>query len=356
MSKYRWNNLSEGEKSQIINERVAGTEIQALANKYNVSKNVIIWILKKANIKDPKRKRSEITKDIAEVLKSELENGVSFEDIAVLVNRTPRVLRIYAKKNMLTRVMPTLKCEVCWKPYKATTKKDRYCSEKCRKKGTLGIHFCKYCGVMFSRSIGKQEFCSVKCYTVDNTEWEEKAKEEISSIYNGRIKITKYNGSNGEAVAYCDGCGEEFKKNYYLLAYYKSGCPKCDKTNSRAEDEISQILNDIGANFTKEYKFSEFEDVKRYRYDFALLDEDVVTALIEYDGEQHFEPISIFGGEKEFRRIQISDRKKSEFAKKIGVPLLRIPFWERKRLREIIEHEYLKLKKPKDRYVNQQRR
>ena len=45
-------------------------------------------------------------------------------------------------------------------------------------------------------------------------------------------------------------------------------------------------------------------------YDIALWKNDVLWGLIEFDGKQHYEPVQLFGGEKQFKVQQEKDRIK----------------------------------------------
>lgn len=64
-------------------------------------------------------------------------------------------------------------------------------------------------------------------------------------------------------------------------------------------------------------------------FDFAIIDNnEKVTTLIEYDGRQHFEPISDFGGEEGFKITQNNDSIKNKYCKNNNIPLLRIPYWD----------------------------
>jgi hypothetical protein len=48
--------------------------------------------------------------------------------------------------------------------------------------------------------------------------------------------------------------------------------------------------------------------------------------LVEYDGQQHFDPIEHFGGEERFEARQLHDQIKNEFAAKYNFTLIRIPY------------------------------
>lgn len=50
--------------------------------------------------------------------------------------------------------------------------------------------------------------------------------------------------------------------------------------------------------------------------------------LIEYDGEQHFKPVEIWGGEEKLKIQQERDKRKNQWCKENNVRLIRIPYTE----------------------------
>ncbi len=65
------------------------------------------------------------------------------------------------------------------------------------------------------------------------------------------------------------------------------------------------------------------------KFDFALFDEnEELVALVEYQGEQHFEAVEFFGGEKKFERQRVNDEIKRSYCKNKGIQLIEIPYWE----------------------------
>jgi len=48
--------------------------------------------------------------------------------------------------------------------------------------------------------------------------------------------------------------------------------------------------------------------------------------IIEFDGKQHFEPISRFGGEEGFNKIKINDAIKNNYCKLHKINLIRINY------------------------------
>ena len=68
---------------------------------------------------------------------------------------------------------------------------------------------------------------------------------------------------------------------------------------SRGEIKICDILTEAGVSFKEEYSFSDLVSNTNtaLRFDFAVLDDEgEVDFLIEFQGIQHFEPKSKFGG------------------------------------------------------------
>lgn len=54
----------------------------------------------------------------------------------------------------------------------------------------------------------------------------------------------------------------------------------------------------------------------------------VIKTAIEYQGQQHFEPVDFFGGNDNFRKTVERDRIKKEISKEQGINLIYINYWE----------------------------
>lgn len=104
---------------------------------------------------------------------------------------------------------------------------------------------------------------------------------------------------------------------------------------SRGEIKICDILTAAGVSFAEEYSFPDLVGYTKtpLRFDFAVLDDNgEVDFLIEYQGIQHYEAKSKFGGISGLRKQQFNDMKKREYCKKHGIPLIAIPYWEEGRI------------------------
>lgn len=104
---------------------------------------------------------------------------------------------------------------------------------------------------------------------------------------------------------------------------------------SRGEIKIEEILQESGLNFKEEYIFSDLvsSSGRPLRFDFAILDDNnELDFLIEFQGIQHYEPKSKFGGISGLRKQQYNDMKKREYCVKHNIPLVIIPYWDEGRL------------------------
>lgn len=100
---------------------------------------------------------------------------------------------------------------------------------------------------------------------------------------------------------------------------------------SRGEIKIEEILDAAELNFREEYSFPDLVSFngRPLRFDFAVLDEaGDLDFLIEYQGCQHYEPKSKFGGIYGFKKQQYNDMLKREYCKKHGITLIEIPYWD----------------------------
>ena len=106
----------------------------------------------------------------------------------------------------------------------------------------------------------------------------------------------------------------------------------CGCLSSVGEEEIAEILRSNNINFITQYKFDNFtSDYNNipYRFDFAIIINDKVEYLIEFDGEQHFyyqDNKSFWNTKESYIKTQELDKKKNCYCKNNNIPLIRIPY------------------------------
>lgn len=134
-------------------------------------------------------------------------------------------------------------------------------------------------------------------------------------------------------------CGLEYEARPSNITNEGNGCPVCK--SSRGEREISAWLIENSVEFIPQYKFADCMRKRRLPFDFAIMNGDQVSLLIEFHGEQHYDPVEHFGGEEKFKEQQKNDKIKLDYCKANDIPLLIIPHWESENIHNILSKELL---------------
>ena len=109
---------------------------------------------------------------------------------------------------------------------------------------------------------------------------------------------------------------------------------------SRGEIRIEEILREAGLNFKMEYVFPDLKSPngRPLRFDFVVFDDDgLIDFIIEFQGKQHYEPVSKFGGARGFFQQQYNDKRKRRFCTMNGIKLIEIPYTEE----HLITYDYI---------------
>ena len=109
---------------------------------------------------------------------------------------------------------------------------------------------------------------------------------------------------------------------------------------SRGEIKIEEILTEAGLNFKMEYIFPDLksENGRPLRFDFVVFDDDNnIDFIIEYQGRQHYEASSKFGGKRGLYQQQHNDNKKRRFCALHDFTLIEIPYTEE----NLIDYDYI---------------
>ena len=119
-------------------------------------------------------------------------------------------------------------------------------------------------------------------------------------------------------------------------------CPICNM--SSGEQIIYNWLILHGYNYKYNYTFDDCIYINKLRFDFAILnDNKELIYLIEYDGQQHFEPVRFNGISQEiadliFEKNIIRDDIKNQYCKDNNIELIRIPYWDLKNIEHILNN------------------
>ena len=105
----------------------------------------------------------------------------------------------------------------------------------------------------------------------------------------------------------------------------------CGCGKSHGEAQIKQLLTQLGIKYYSEWSFPDLIDVGPLKFDIYVPD---LKILIEYQGIQHFQPITFFGGEQRFLKQNERDNKKRLYCKEHNIKLIEIPYWDYDKLNE----------------------
>lgn len=161
-----------------------------------------------------------------------------------------------------------------------------------------------------------------------------RAKEKHNGRYDYSLVEYKTNTVKVKIICPVHGVFFQSPANHLL----GQGCPKCNKSKSFGEQHIRTYLDDNNIKYIEQYKMVDCVYKKALPFDFAILNSDgSINFLIEYQGEQHFEPFRFKGGDKKFVQRLIRDRVKYNYCKKNNIPLYYITYKDKieARLKEL---------------------
>lgn len=167
------------------------------------------------------------------------------------------------------------------------------------------------------------------CSDWDRIVRKEQVQNELDNVFGkGSFEVLEYTRTQ-QPVILKHKCGYIMRKGSLEKVRRMLGCPLCEKAKSRGERDIAKVLMDLEIPFSTEATFPGLKSDKNYalRYDFRI-DFGEKTLLIEFDGEQHFDKSSAWYNENNY------DERKNMYAKSHNIPLLRIPYWEAKKIKQ----------------------
>lgn len=159
---------------------------------------------------------------------------------------------------------------------------------------------------------------------MDLSRFVQRAREVHGDRYDYSVSV--YCGARKKIEITCPEHGRFEQTVHHHLN--EIGCPLCvDTFNSNGVKKIDAWLVEKNISFQREMTFddlrSEKNETYRLRCDFFLPEHDII---IEFDGQQHFSPKSLWGGEEAFRVLKANDQKKNKWAEEKGYKMVRIRF------------------------------
>lgn len=118
------------------------------------------------------------------------------------------------------------------------------------------------------------------------------------------------------------------------------GTQSCGCIHSFGEQRITSLLQQNNINFIREYNVK--INGSNRRFDFALIENNKITRLIEFDGLQHSANSSGYLSDS-YEAIHNRDLEKNQWALENNIPLVRIPYNLRDsvQISDLLEDKYL---------------
>lgn len=119
------------------------------------------------------------------------------------------------------------------------------------------------------------------------------------------------------------------------------GCNSCSESNG--EKIISKYLDKNNISYYRQHKFENCRNTKSLPFDFYI---PTIRTCIEFDGIQHYQPVSYFGGVESYEKLKINDKIKNDYCEDNYISLIRIRYDQIDNINKILEDNliYKKIK------------
>lgn len=110
--------------------------------------------------------------------------------------------------------------------------------------------------------------------------------------------------------------------------------------SSSGEVKIHNILSDYDVPFEEEYEFDDLvaSSGRKLRFDFAIFDDSgELDFLLEFQGRQHYQSVSKFGGKRGVSKQKYNDIQKRKYCLQNHIKLVTIPYYDENKL----SYEYI---------------
>lgn len=237
------------------------------------------------------------------------------------------------------------RCPYC--SHRKRKTQDEYVEELAEKKPTIKVigeyvslktkieHECTICGyhwiVKPDLLLNNKNGCP-KCggrAPITEEETKERLKDTCIEL------IGEYKGTQHKALFKCKKCNHEWRTTPNGI-FSGHRCPVC--ASSHGEEKIAQYLTANEIYFVREYCFKDCKDIAYLKFDFYLPNNNT---CIEFDGQQHFVPTKFHNCTEDeailrLEKQQKHDKIKEEYCSRHNIKLLRIPYWDEKKIPEIL--------------------
>ena len=186
----------------------------------------------------------------------------------------------------------------------------------------------------------KQACCPLKNV---QTKTEEEFQKELYDRYKGSIQSLELYKGYFEKIQFKCLIHDITWNSIPANVLKGKGCPKCNASTN--EIEINNYLDENKYFYIYQKRFDNCKDKKPLPFDFYLPE---LNTVIEYDGEGHY--LERFYENKTknpnelLKLTQYHDEIKNNYCKENNINIIRIPYWNKKDIKNILEKELNNIK------------
>lgn len=169
-------------------------------------------------------------------------------------------------------------------------------------------------------------YCCTAPRKVNETNWAY-SNEEMRKWVKNPEDLKKYTISSSNKIDWgCIKCNNVWKST--IDNFYSNGnrCPRCNE--SKGEKKIIEYLDQCQIEHSRQYRIFACKSKRSLPFDHAIIKNEKLIGLIEYQGQQHFKKIKHWGGRKALKAVEERDLIKLNYCKENNIPLLIIPYTE----------------------------
>lgn len=133
-------------------------------------------------------------------------------------------------------------------------------------------------------------------------------------------------GSHKKVKWICPHCRESYMAApHHRTLPMGTGCPHCN-VQSKGERRLKDVLNKYHIEYKEQEQFDDLRNIRPLKFDFTIYNHGELVGAVEYNGEQHYRAIELFGGEAARALTREKDGKKIIYCLSRGIPILEIAY------------------------------
>lgn len=158
---------------------------------------------------------------------------------------------------------------------------------------------------------------------------------------NARCLSKEYLNIDSKYEFECIKCYHRWTTSGSHICHTKSSCPVCN--SSKGEREVQRVLLNYGLknnkDYFRQYKFDDCKYINKLLFDFYLPNVGERPVCIEFDGEQHSGKCRGTWSKFNFNEVTARDKIKTDYCNVNNIKLIRIPYFELKNIKIILDKE-----------------